>query len=164
VTKKTAYQAALALLARRDHFRRELENKLKAKDYPSDEIEGAISRCEAAALVDDLRVGERFVEIRAKDRGWGPRRLAGELKRRGLPSADAEKLSGLEPGLAKAAMRTALRKLEIRAPEDWWRDSQRRARMVSSLIARGFETDVAIAAVEELAASRENHNHALDDQ
>jgi hypothetical protein len=36
--------------------------------------------------------------------------------------------------------------------------------MVSSLIARGFETDVAIAAVDKLAASRENHNHALDDQ
>ena len=164
MVEKTAYQAALALLARRDHFRRELESKLKAKAYPSDEIEGAISRCEAAALLDDLRVGKRFVEIRAKDRGWGPRRLAGELKRRGVSTVDAEELAGLEPGLAKAAMRTALRKLEIRAPEDWWRNSQRRARMVSSLIARGFETDVAIAAVEELAASRENHDHALDDQ
>ncbi len=164
MVKKTAYQAALALLARRDHFRRELENKLKAKEYPLDEIEGAISRCEASGLVDDLRVGERFVEIRAEDRGWGPHRLAAELKKRGVPSADAERLASLEPGLADAALRTALRKLEIRAPERWWRDSQRRARMVSSLIARGFETDVAIAAVDELAASRENHNHALDDQ
>ena len=61
-------------------------------------------------------------------------------------------------------MRTALKKLEVRAPDGWWRDSQRRARMVSSLIARGFETEVAIAAVDKLAASRENHNHALDDQ
>jgi regulatory protein len=164
VAKKTAYQAALAFLARRDHFRRELEHKLKAKGYPPDEIEGAISRCEAAGLMDDVRVGERFVEIRAEDRGWGPHRLAGELKKRGVPSVDAEKLARLEPDLAAAAMRTALRKLEVRAPEEWWRDSQRRARMVSSLIARGFETDVAIAAVDKLAASRENHNHALDDQ
>jgi len=46
----------------------------------------------------------------------------------------------------------------------WWRDGQRRARMVSSLITRGFEADVAIAAVEELAASRENQRHGLDDQ
>jgi hypothetical protein len=35
--------------------------------------------------------------------------------------------------------------------------------MVSSLITRGFEAEVAIAAVDDLAASREM-NHALDDQ
>ncbi len=164
MAKKTAYQAALALLARRDHFRRELENKLCAKKYPADEIEDAITRCEASGLVDDVRVGERFVEVRAEGRGWGPRRLAGELKIRGIASADAEMLASLDPRAAEEAMRTALRKLEVRAPEGWWRDSQRRARMVSSLIARGFETEVAIAAVNVLAASRENHNHALDDQ
>jgi len=164
VAKKTAYQAALALLARRDHFRRELENKLRGKKYSADEIEDAVSRCEAAGLVDDLRVGGRFVEVRAEGRGWGPRRLAGELKSRGVPSVEAERLARLEPSQAEAAMDTALRKLEVRAPEGWWRDSQRRARMVSSLIARGFETEVAIAAVNVLAASRENHNHALDDQ
>jgi SOS response regulatory protein OraA/RecX len=61
-------------------------------------------------------------------------------------------------------MRTALRKLEVRAPERWWRDSQRRARMISSLIARGFEADAAISAVTEMAASRENTADALDDQ
>jgi hypothetical protein len=36
--------------------------------------------------------------------------------------------------------------------------------MVSSLLARGFEAADAIAAVSELAASRENDDHALDDQ
>jgi len=164
VDKKTAYQAALALLARRDHFRRELENKLRGKKYPAEEIEGAISRCEAAGLVDDLRVGERFVEIRAEGRGWGPRRLSAELKKRGVSSSEAERLAKLAPNLAESAMHTALRKLELRAPAEWWRDSQRRARMVSSLIARGFETEVAVAAVNVLVASRENHNHALDDQ
>ncbi len=61
-------------------------------------------------------------------------------------------------------LRTALRKLEIRAPLMWWRHSQRQARMVSSLITRGFEAEVAIAAVNALAAFRENHNDALDDQ
>jgi hypothetical protein len=36
--------------------------------------------------------------------------------------------------------------------------------MVSSLVTRGFEAEVAIAAVDALAASRENDNDALDDQ
>ena len=162
--KRSCYQTALDLLSRRDHFQRELVEKLRARSFPADEIDVAIARCQELDLLDDERVAQRFVEVRAADRGWGPRRLAAELRQRGLSSDDADRLSNLSEELAADAMRTALRKLEVRAPAAWWRDGQRRARMVSSLITRGFEAEVAIAAVDELAASRENHSHALDDQ
>jgi regulatory protein len=163
-TERSVYQTALDLLSRRDHFRRELEDKLRRRDLPDDEIAAAIERCAGLGLIDDERVAERFVEVRAASRGWGPRRLAAELQKRGMSHADAERLASLPPGLGDDAVRTALRKLEGRAPAEWWRDGQRRARMVSSLITRGFEAEVAIAAVNALAASRENHNDALDDQ
>lgn len=161
--RRDAYQTALDLLSRRDHFRRELVEKLRKRNFPVGEIEDAISRCEEFDLLDDERVALRFVEVRAADRGWGPHRLVAELRQRGLSSDDAERLSDLSEELATGAIRTALRKIEVRAPAGWWRDGQRRARMVSSLITRGFEAEVAIAAVDNLAASREN-NHALDDQ
>jgi len=161
--KRSAYQTALDLLSRRDHFRRELVEKLRTRNFPAGELEDSIARCEELDLLNDERVAHRFVEVRAADRGWGPHRLAAELRQRGLSSDDAERLSDLSEELATDAMRTALRKLEVRAPAGWWRDGQRRARMVSSLITRGFEAEVAIAAVDDLAASREN-NHALDDQ
>ncbi len=164
MAQKTAYQAALGLLSRRDHFRRELEDKLRRRGFSDDDIAAAVARCLGLDLLNDNRVGERFVEVRAATRGWGPHRLAAELKQRGLDAADAERMSRLSDDLAGQAMRTALRKLELRAPDGWWRDGQRRARMLSSLITRGFEADVAIAAVDDLAASRENHSHALDDQ
>jgi SOS response regulatory protein OraA/RecX len=164
MAQKTAYQAALGLLSRRDHFRRELEDKLRRRGFSDDDIAAAVARCLGLDLLNDNRVGERFVEVRAATRGWGPHRLAAELKQRGLDAADAERMSRLSDDLAGQAMRTALRKLELRAPGGWWRDGQRRARMLSSLITRGFEADVAIAAVDDLAASRENHSHALDDQ
>ena len=160
----SAYQKALDLLSRRDHFRRELVDKLRQREFPNDEIDAAVERCEDLGLVDDRRVAARFVEVRAGTRGWGPHRLAAELSRRGVPAADAERQSRLSPELAEEAIATALRKLMVRAPDEWWRDGQRRARMVSSLITRGFEADVAIAAVSRLADSRENTNHALDDQ
>jgi len=153
--KKSAYQTALDLVSRRDHFRRELVEKLRTREFPANEIEDAITRCEDLDLLNDERVAERFVEVRAADRGWGPHRLAAELRQRGLSLEDAERLSDPGHELAAAALRTALRKLELRAPAEWWRDGQRRGRMVSSLITRGFEADVAIAAVEDLAASRE---------
>ena len=162
--ERTVYQTALDLLSRRDHFRRELEDKLRLRGLPDDEIEAALGRCRDLGLIDDERVGMRFVEVRAASRGWGPRRLAGELQQRGISHEDAERLAALPPALAAEAMHTALRKLEVRAPARWWRDGQRRARMVSSLITRGFEAEVAIAAVDALAASRENQHDAPDDQ
>jgi regulatory protein len=160
----SAYQKALKLLGCRDHFRRELHEKLSARGFEPDEISEAIERCAELGLIDDLRVGARFVEVRAVARGWGPRRLAAELRHRGVDADDAEALSALPKDVVARSLATALRKAEIRAPEKWWRDSQRRARMVSSLITRGFETDDAMAAVSGLAASRETQNHALDDQ
>ena len=162
--KRDAYQTALDLLSRRDHFRRELSDKLRHRDFPADEIEVAIARCEDLGLVDDERVAKRFVEVRAATRGWGPNRLAAELQKRGVPRNDAERMARVSSELGEEAMRTALRKLEVRAPERWWQDSQRRARMISSLIARGFAADVAISAVTEMSASQENTTDALDDQ
>ena len=162
--RRDAYQTALDLLSRRDHFRRELSDKLCHRDFPADQIEAAIARCEDLGLVNDERVAERFVEVRAATRGWGPNRLAAELQKRGVPRNDAERMATVSSKLGEEAIRTALNKLEVRAPERWWQDSQRRARMISSLIARGFAADVAISAVTEMAASRENTTDALDDQ
>jgi regulatory protein len=162
--KRDAYQTALDLLSRRDHFQRELSDKLRHRDFPADQIEAAVARCEDLGLVNDERVAERFVEVRAATRGWGPNRLAAELQKRGVPRDDAERMATVSPELGEEAIRTALRKLEARAPDGWWQDSQRRARMISSLIARGFSADVAIPAVTEMAASRENTTDALDDQ
>ena len=162
--ERSTYQIALDLLSRRDHFRRELVEKLEKRNRPAGEIEEAIARCEELDLINDERIAERFVEVRSRDRGWGPHRLAAELRQRGIAADDAERMADLPDAMAAEAMRTALRKIEVRAPAGWWRDGQRRARMVSSLITRGFEAEIAITAVDDLAASRENRKHGLDDQ
>ena len=161
---RSAYQTALDLLARRDHFRQELVEKLRRRGYPEAELEDAVARCADAGLLDDERLAARFVELRAADRGWGPRRLAAELRRRGVPAADAQQAAAASPELGRAALATALRRLEARAPAGWWRDGRRRARMLSYLVTRGFDAEAAIAAVGELAASRESTQHELDDE
>ena len=164
MAERSAYQKALDLLSRRDHFRRELEIKLQRKGYPGDEVEAALIRCEELRLLDDEKVAARFVELRATSRGWGPRRIAAELEHRGVEPALAERAAKLPPDVIEAALRTARRRLEVRAPDGWWRDGQRRARMVSSLIGRGFAADHAIASVAAYAADREREDHASDEQ
>jgi regulatory protein len=159
-----AYHAALKMLSRRDYFRVELENRLSQKGYRPEEIEHALEKCARLNLVDDVRLAERFVEFRSVGKGWGPRRLVAELRRRGVAVEVAEQASRLDPDREREALDTALRRAELRAPRQWWRLPERRARMVSSLIARGFEAESAIEAVVRLAATREKQDHATDEQ
>lgn len=159
-----AYQSALRMLSRRDHFRSEIADKLRRKGFEDDEVERAIERCVELGLLDDGSLAARFAEVRATENGWGPRRIEAELRRRGVARSLAQDASRLDPALRRAALATALRRAELRAPAGWWRLPERRARMVSSLLARGFEADHAIAAVDQLAAARETDDDALDDQ
>jgi regulatory protein len=152
------------MLSRRDYFRVELEGRLAGKGFRPEDIERALARCTQLDLVDDVRLAERFVEFRSVDRGWGPRRLVAELRRRGVADDVADQASRLAPEQLEAALGTALRRAELRAPQAWWRLPERRARMVSSLIQRGFEADTAIEAVDRLAATREKQDHGNDDQ
>ncbi len=159
-----AHQAALKMLSRRDYFRVELEDRLARKGYQPQQIEQALEKCVQLNLVNDVRLAERFVEFRSADRGWGPRRLVAELRRRGVADEIADGSSRLAPDQLEAALGTAIRRAELRAPQGWWRLPARRARMVSSLIARGFQAETAIEAVDRLAATREKQDHANDDQ
>ena len=89
MTHLSAYDQAVKLLARRTHFRRELEQKLVQRRYPSDEIEEALARLEARRYLDDEDASRRFVEGRLASGGYGRTRLAAELAARGVDGAVA---------------------------------------------------------------------------
>ncbi len=158
-----ALHIALKLLGRRDHFREELRRKLLDKEHDSVEVEAALEWCDARGYLDDERLARRFAARRAEDRGWGPRRIVFELERRGVDRRLAESAVrvAVEPD---RALTVALRRAEVRAPAGWWRLPARRARMVSSLLARGFDASDAIRAVGELARARENEHDGWDDE
>ena len=82
--------AALNLLARRDHSRAELSRKLAARGFVAQEIEAAIVRLHDLAYLDDRRYAEQWA-ARAVREGTavGPR-LRLELRRRGIPPEIAE--------------------------------------------------------------------------
>ena len=56
--ERDAYQVALNLLARREHSRVELENKLSKKGFPHEQIERALKQLAA----NDLQSDQRFLE------------------------------------------------------------------------------------------------------
>ncbi len=95
--------AALNLLARRDHSSAELSRKLAARGFAAEEIDTAISRLHALAYLDDRRYAEQWA-ARAVREGTavGPR-LRLELRRRGIP-----------PEMVEAAMAAAGEELDER--------------------------------------------------
>jgi regulatory protein len=159
-----AYSAALRLLARRDYFRQELATRLRSKDFSSADIESTLDRCAELGYLNDERLTERFIELRAIPRGWGPLRLIAELERRGVKRELAETAVGRRAELFSKALQVALQRREQRTRGPWWQLHDQLARMVSWLVSRGFEVDDAYQAVSDLAALREREHDAFDDQ
>ena len=74
---RKAYNAAIALLARREHSSYELMNKLKK--YDVDIVRRAISECQSLDLQSDLRFAEMLCRTRI-NQGSGPRRIENDLQ------------------------------------------------------------------------------------
>ncbi len=159
-----AFEKALELLAVREHFRAELEEKLVRRGFEQPEIETALERCERLGYLDDRRAAERFVEVHVVRKGWGRRRIEQELRRRGAPADVVAEAAAIPRKTELDALEVALRRAGARARPGWWRLPRERARMVSSLLRRGFDAEDARRAVDRLAAERESDHHARDDE
>lgn len=68
-------------LARREHSRYELKVKMILKSFDGDAIDQVLDELESEALVSDERFAEAYCYHR-KSRGFGPVRVASELKER----------------------------------------------------------------------------------
>lgn len=83
-TPKRIRWSAMELLARREHSVKELINKL-IKRYPdnSEDIANCIGVLTRESLQSDERFCEAYVAMR-KRKGYGPQRIAAELRERGV--------------------------------------------------------------------------------
>ncbi len=85
MTTYSARNTAMDLLARRDHSRRQLFEKLRMRSFRNEEIEDALDQLEAERLLDDARFCESYVHQRIQ-RGFGPLKIRRELVERGVAS------------------------------------------------------------------------------
>ena len=75
---------AMELLARREHSRLEQRQKLLQRGYPPAQIDPALDQLIEERLLDEGRYAELYACGRA-DKGYGPLRIARELRERGVP-------------------------------------------------------------------------------
>jgi len=79
----------LRLLARREHSRRELLDKLALRGFNRDEVEPVIAEMAEQNWQNDQRYAECYVRQRIQS-GYGPMRLRYELQQRGINDADLD--------------------------------------------------------------------------
>lgn len=132
--RRSAYDKALGLLARREHSRRELKTKLRQSGYEGEETSAAIDRLGEQQYQDDERFAEILVRSRASQ-GYGPQRIRAELKTHAVPDARIRELiDGAEVDWEASALDQLRRRFGGKGAPD----HAERARRAQFLLRRGF--------------------------
>jgi regulatory protein len=138
-----AYQKALGLLVRREHSRRELERKLRAKGADAQASDDAIEKLELQGYQNDARFAEMLVRTRIGG-GYGPLRIRAEL---GMHQIESDVVAGLLADAAPDWHALASDALRRRYGGREAKDRSERVKRSHYLMRRGFDADSIRAAV-----------------
>lgn len=130
-------QAAIRLLARREHSQQELRRKLTAKGFEAQQVDELIARLLQEGLLSDARFTESFVRSRA-DRGWGPLRIRAQLQERGVGEELIDAFIDERAGHWQETVRAVRAKRFGESPPA---RPQERAKQIRFLQYRGFTAD-----------------------
>jgi regulatory protein len=133
--KRSAYDKALGLVARREHSRVQLKTKLRQSGYEGEETIAAIDRLGEQRYLDDERFAGMLLRSRIAQ-GYGPMRLRMELKTHGLGDAKIRELLDAEEvdWLASAANQLRRRYGSVGVA-----DPVERTKRAQFLLRRGFD-------------------------
>ena len=149
-------------LTGRARSRRELRDKLAAKNVPGEVAERLLDRFEEVGLVDDRAFARLWIASRQPGKGLARRALADELRRKGIDDEVArEALDEVDPADEEEAARALVRKRlrSLRGADDVVA-----TRRLAGLLARkGYPAGLAFSVVrDELArAGRETTEHEV---
>jgi len=131
-------EAALRLLARREHSAQELSRKLRRKGWPDRLVAEGIGDLAEAGLQSDERFAESFVRSRA-EKSYGPVRIRAELGERGIDRALSDRaLAALQFDWLAQAAKWYERRFGVDEASDF-KEKQRRRQ---ALARRGFDESV----------------------
>lgn len=134
--------------------RKELADKLTAKQVPDAVATQLLDRFTEVGLIDDAAFAALWVESRQRSRGLAPRALAQELRRKGI--GDDESRAALEQ-IGEDDQRTAARALvdkKLRSLRNV--DTTTATRRLAGLLARkGYSSGLVFSVVREALGERD---------
>lgn len=143
-------ERALALLARRDHGRDELELKLARYQPTPAMVTEVLTQLGHRGLLDDRRFARQVAASMERSGSVGPRRIAARLNQRRLHGeVVTEALSELDADWKAVALDVARRWRQSHPALDLG-EPRHRARLIRFLQGRGFGPDAIFDAVDHL--------------
>ena len=131
-----AREAAIAMLARRDHSRAELERRLLSRGYSVEALAALIPELIESRALDDVRFAHHYVSYHVA-RGQGPLRIRVELEALGVGAELIEAALAWEQDWPALAREQRSRRFGPRVPVSRV-EQLRQARFLQS---RGFSSD-----------------------
>jgi regulatory protein len=130
-------EVAIGMLSRREHSIFELSRKLRHKNFAEDEIEPAIRRLLENNLLSEERFTETYINMR-KRKGYGPERIAQELRQRGVEAGFFESWLDRNNASWRELMRRQYANKYGDKPATEYAEKARRIKYLNS---RGFPLD-----------------------
>ena len=128
-----AKQKAAELLARREHSRFELYNKLRQRQFSDPAIKQTLDEYQRLEMMDDYRFAEMWIRNRIKRKAEGAGKLKAALKQKGVDESVAEKVLSqqFDEDQQQAALEAATEKVLVKSKGD-------RDKFIRMLLGRGF--------------------------
>lgn len=139
------------LLGRRDHTRTELYRKLRAKGEDPNLVDEELDRLEEEGYLDPAAFARQFTHDKLHLRGWGPRKIQGELRKRGVSGTQANEAIRLESealDLSRICVDLALKRRRHFSREE--EPFRRRQKIAAWLQRKGYTRESIMAAMPEI--------------
>ena len=144
-----ALEAALRLLARRNHSKVELRRKLSRRKFPKEIIDEVLANCERWNYLNDTDTANFYIESLIR-KDFGFYRIQSSMQQRGFSreqirrSMDEHDLERLEPTLAVRAL-----KKKTAALSKTQSDRPKKAALIRYLSGRGFRRSTVSSLLEQ---------------
>ncbi len=140
---KEARKKAMDYLARREHGRSELFNKLTRFGFEADVADDAVAQLVEDGLQSDVRFVDAFVRSRI-NQGKGPAKIRADLREKGVNDGVTDDgIREADQDWYALAVEVRLKKFGAERPAEF----KEKARQMRFLQSRGFEQDQIQAAV-----------------
>ncbi len=130
-------EVAIAALSRREHSTLEMRRKLRLKNFDEGDIDSCIEKLVDNNLLSEERFTESYINMRMR-RGYGPLRIAQELRERGVGDAFFADFLDQNNPRWHDIMRQQYHKKYADEPAQEYAEKARRAKYLQS---RGFPLD-----------------------
>ncbi len=141
MTRDPAVEEALRLISRKPRTVAELREALSEREHESAAVDEAVAYLVERGWLDDHKLAADFIVLRARRLGHGPRRLLGDLRRRGVAAQVAQAAWDEAVNSGEIELRTLLqRAIRRRLPMDATPTEPRRyARVYNAMLRSGFD-------------------------